>query len=175
MFVNIVFCKLFPPTPRTMLPKREILESNKSCRKCKGMLIGSMRQNIVIIKTSTFACVRVVLNCIEHTLRRRGGSKTNSNTSTHRFMLLGHMYIMFLEIACFCFDIFQSSMEHDDHWGSLGWLLRLNYGHFVATLALDSRPKQRVARLRAKWETREHSTCFRDCKECEGMNPHTPK
>jgi hypothetical protein len=46
---------------------------------------------------------------------------------------------------------------------------------FVATLALGSRPRQGVARLRAKCETREHSTCFRECKECEGMNPHTPK
>jgi hypothetical protein len=38
----------------------------------------------------------------------------------------------------------------------------------VATLALGSRPKKGVARLRAKRETRE-------CKECEGMNPHTLK
>jgi hypothetical protein len=45
----------------------------------------------------------------------------------------------------------------------------------VATLALGSRPRQGVARLRAKCETREHSTCFRECKECEGMNLHTPK
>jgi hypothetical protein len=45
----------------------------------------------------------------------------------------------------------------------------------VATLALGSRPRQGVARLRAKWETQEHSTCFRECKKCEGMNPHTPK
>jgi hypothetical protein len=46
---------------------------------------------------------------------------------------------------------------------------------FVATLALGLRPRQKVARLRAKWETREHSTCSRECKECERMNPHTPK
>jgi hypothetical protein len=37
----------------------------------------------------------------------------------------------------------------------------------VATLALGSRPKQRVARLRAKRETREHFTCSRECKECD--------
>lgn len=105
MFVAIVFCKLFPPTPWAMLPKREILESNKSCMKCKGMSIGSMRQNIVIIKTSTSTYVRVILNCIDHTLRRCEESKTNSNTSTHRCMLLRHMYIMFLETACLYFDI----------------------------------------------------------------------
>ncbi len=45
----------------------------------------------------------------------------------------------------------------------------------VVTLALGSRPRQGVARLRAKWETQEHSTCSQECKECEGMNPHTPK
>jgi hypothetical protein len=45
----------------------------------------------------------------------------------------------------------------------------------VATLALGSRPRQGVTRLRAKWETREHSTCSWECKACEGMNLHTPK
>jgi hypothetical protein len=45
----------------------------------------------------------------------------------------------------------------------------------VATLALGSRPRQGVARLRAKRETWEHFTCSRECKECEGMDPHTPK
>jgi hypothetical protein len=45
----------------------------------------------------------------------------------------------------------------------------------VATLALDSRLRQGVARWRAKWETREHSTCSRECKKCEGMSLHTPK
>jgi hypothetical protein len=44
-------------------------------------------------------------------------------------MLLGHMYIIFLEIACFCFDIFQWNMEHDDCWGNLGSLLWPNNGH----------------------------------------------
>jgi hypothetical protein len=45
----------------------------------------------------------------------------------------------------------------------------------IATLALGSRPRQSVTRLQAKWETWEHSTCSRECKECEGMNPHIPK
>jgi hypothetical protein len=49
------------------------------------------------------------------------------------------------------------------------------YDSCVATLALSSRPRQGVTRLWAKWETWEHSTCSRECKECEGMNPHTPK
>jgi hypothetical protein len=40
---------------------------------------------------------------------------------------------------------------------------------------LGSRPKQRVTRLRAKKEAMNHITCSRECKECEGMNPHTPK
>jgi hypothetical protein len=53
-------------------------------------------------------------------------------------------------------------------------LLMLSYFH-VATLALGSRLRQEVARLQAKKETREHFTCSRECKECEGMNPHTPK
>jgi hypothetical protein len=29
--------------------------------------------------------------------------------------------------------------------------------------------------LRAKKEAMNHITCSRECKECEGMNPHTPK
>jgi hypothetical protein len=41
----------------------------------------------------------------------------------------------------------------------------------VATLALGLRPRQGVARLQAKRETREHFTCSQECKECEGMNP----
>ncbi len=56
---------------------------------------------------------------------------------------------------------------------TLDRLLTMMYN--VTTLALGSRPRQGVARLRAKWETREHSTCSRECKECEGMSPHTPK
>jgi hypothetical protein len=39
---------------------------------------------------------------------------------------------------------------------------------FFATLALDSRPKQGLARLRAKKEAMNEG-------KCEGMNPHTPK
>jgi hypothetical protein len=38
----------------------------------------------------------------------------------------------------------------------------------VATLALGSRPRQRLARLRAKRKPRNEG-------QCEGMNPHTPK
>ncbi len=53
------------------------------------------------------------------------------------------------------------------HAGALGWT-RNNDKHFVATLTLGSWPRQKVARLRVKRKTRE-------CKECEGMNLHTPK
>jgi hypothetical protein len=38
----------------------------------------------------------------------------------------------------------------------------------VATLALGSRPKQGLARLRAKRKPGSE-------RKCEGMNPHTPK
>ncbi len=64
-----------------------------------------------------------------------------------------------------------SLTPHVKEWRVCGFLKFTN----VATLALGSQPRQGVARLRAKWETREHSTCSRECKECEGMNPHTPK
>ncbi len=39
---------------------------------------------------------------------------------------------------------------------------------FVATLALDSRPRQGLARFQAKSKPRSEG-------KCEGMNPHTPK
>jgi len=39
---------------------------------------------------------------------------------------------------------------------------------FVATLALGSRPKQGLTKLRAKREARSE-------RKCEGMNLHTPK
>jgi hypothetical protein len=45
----------------------------------------------------------------------------------------------------------------------------------VATLALGSQPRQVVARLWAKREPGSHITCSQKCKECEGMNFHTPK
>jgi hypothetical protein len=46
----------------------------------------------------------------------------------------------------------------------------------VATLALGSRPKQRLARLRAKREAREsHLMLLGSAGKCEGMNLHTPK
>jgi hypothetical protein len=74
----------------------------------------------------------------------------------------------------------QGSKGKQLHWGNI---FKCQWGHWplflvgesVATLALGSQPRQGVARLRAKWETQEHSTCSWECKECEGMNPHTPK
>jgi hypothetical protein len=39
---------------------------------------------------------------------------------------------------------------------------------FIATLTLGLRPKQGLARLRAKKKPRSE-------RKCEGMNPHTPK
>jgi len=39
---------------------------------------------------------------------------------------------------------------------------------YVATLALSSRPRQGLARLRAKRKPKNEG-------KCEGMNPHTPK
>jgi len=41
----------------------------------------------------------------------------------------------------------------------------------VATLALDLRPRQGLARVQAK----SHISCSWEVGECEGMNPHTPK
>jgi hypothetical protein len=46
----------------------------------------------------------------------------------------------------------------------------------VATLALGSQPRQVLARVWAKGEAREsHFMPSGVQKECEGMNPHTPK
>jgi len=46
---------------------------------------------------------------------------------------------------------------------------------FVATLALGSRPRLRLAKVRVKSEFRSHISCFWECKKVGGMNPHTPK
>jgi hypothetical protein len=46
------------------------------------------------------------------------------------------------------------------------------------TLALGSRPRQGVARLRAKREARESCRmphAPESARECEGIDPHTPK
>jgi hypothetical protein len=44
----------------------------------------------------------------------------------------------------------------------------------VATLALGLQPKQGVTRLWAKRKTQESHHMLSECKECEGMNLHTP-
>jgi hypothetical protein len=43
--------------------------------------------------------------------------------------------------------------------------------YIVATLALGSRPKQRLARLRAKSELESHISCSRECKRVWGNEP----
>jgi hypothetical protein len=46
----------------------------------------------------------------------------------------------------------------------------------VTTLALGSRPRQGGCKVTGQEGTPgSHFTCSRECKECEGMNPHTPK
>jgi hypothetical protein len=56
-----------------------------------------------------------------------------------------------------------------------------NHGKFlkmiidVATLALGSRPRQRLAKVRVKSEAQESHFMFSGVWESEGMNPHTPK
>jgi hypothetical protein len=53
-------------------------------------------------------------------------------------------------------------------WGHWPFLL---VGESVVTLALGLRPKQGVARWRAKKDTREHITCPRECKKVWGSEP----
>jgi hypothetical protein len=50
-----------------------------------------------------------------------------------------------------------------------------DYNPSVATLALGSRPKQGLAKVRAKSEPESHISCSWGARECEGMNPHIPK
>ncbi len=55
-------------------------------------------------------------------------------------------------------------------------VVNYNIPIYVATLALGSRPKRGLARLRAKKEAKgvtPHAP--RSIAKCEGMNPHTPK
>ncbi len=47
--------------------------------------------------------------------------------------------------------------------------------YFVVTLALGLRPRQGVARLRAKREGRESCRILSGVQECEGIDTHTPK
>jgi hypothetical protein len=46
---------------------------------------------------------------------------------------------------------------------------------YVATLALGSRPRQRVPRLREKRKPRVMSHAPGSARKCEGIDPHTPK
>jgi hypothetical protein len=56
------------------------------------------------------------------------------------------------------------------------YFLLLNCSTFdVATLALGPRPRQGLAKVWAKSELGSHISCFGSVKECEGMNPYTPK
>jgi hypothetical protein len=55
-------------------------------------------------------------------------------------------------------------------WGH--WPLLL-VGESVVTLALGLRPRQGVARWRAKRETREHVTCPRECKVWGNQPSHS--
>ncbi len=55
-----------------------------------------------------------------------------------------------------------------------------NYYHiygpkFVTTLNLGSQPKQRHGKVRAKSATRKSHLHSWSSRECEWMNPHTPK
>jgi hypothetical protein len=48
--------------------------------------------------------------------------------------------------------------------------------HFVTTLTLDSRPKQRLVKLVGQeWNMGVTFHAPKSARECEGMNPHTPK
>jgi hypothetical protein len=86
-------------------------------------------------------------------------------------------------MSCYAPHMSQTLKDHIWAQLSLGYTTKQIYDkhkaiwweRVVATLALGSRLRQGVARLRAKRETQEHFTCSRECKECEGMNPHTPK
>jgi hypothetical protein len=49
------------------------------------------------------------------------------------------------------------------------------YIHIVVTLALGSRSRQRVTRLRAKRKSGVMPHTPRSARKCEGMHPHTPK
>jgi hypothetical protein len=46
---------------------------------------------------------------------------------------------------------------------------------FVATLALACDQGKGVARCGPRSRPESHITYSRECKECEGMSPHTPK
>jgi hypothetical protein len=48
-------------------------------------------------------------------------------------------------------------------------------GASVTTLALGSQPRQGHGKVRAKSAIRESHLHSRSVKECERMNPHTPK
>jgi hypothetical protein len=54
-------------------------------------------------------------------------------------------------------------------------LTHLSLNNCVVTLALGSRLRQGLARMRAKREARESHFMLMSAKECEGMNLHTPK
>jgi hypothetical protein len=53
--------------------------------------------------------------------------------------------------------------------------IKCKWSLIVATLALGSRPRQGLTKVRAKSEVGVKFYVPGSAKECEGMNPHTPK
>jgi hypothetical protein len=82
------------------------------------------------------------------------------------FTCLGTKYIFW----CLGYDIVHGGRRKGN---TLFW----NYCTIsVTTLALGLRPRQEGCKVMGQEGTpRSHFTCSRECKECEGMNPHTPK
>jgi hypothetical protein len=66
----------------------------------------------------------------------------------------------------------EKSLTLDFFWIFGNCWLRAFYCH---NLSLGFVPKQRLTKVWAKNEPRNHISCSRSAKKCEGMNPHTPK
>ncbi len=63
---------------------------------------------------------------------------------------------------------------------SLAWIflnsdLPLPNTYVVVTLALAHDQGKGLKGCGPRWRLGSHITCSQECKECEGMNPHTPK
>jgi hypothetical protein len=73
-------------------------------------------------------------------------------------------------------NLINSSIEHVLHSYGLHLVSTYKFMKYVATLALGSWPRQRLAKVRAKKRSLGvTSHAPESAKECEGMNPHTPK
>ncbi len=105
------------------------------------------------------------------------GSYDATWTTTSKFISISFQTLGFPSVV-------SSMLEIDRDVGPCEWMGLWSHGHstiWLMTLGICRNPslglatKARVCKVQAKTELGSHISCPRSAKECEGMNPNTPK